>query len=247
MIVWLASLLVGAAVAVGWAADIGHERPLLFPRPLRRPRRGHHEPLRVLLAGVRGRAPLAQVGGAERLRAPGRQPAMDGRAHHRTCRTGTARTARARRSSGCGRSARDFEDVAVSFGLRNDGFTPRRRVLGRREDLPAPPGRRQLLHGRGQPPRGQRDRPAQVRRPLRPPRRGKRRARRPAWGSGRTSAGPPSTCRTTRSASRSCARATSCSRRPIRPAPATRFGSRAGSGSAATEPSSTSTGSRCAG
>ena len=133
----------------------------------------------------------------------------------------------------------DFDDVAVPFGLRNDGYLPTGeswdgvKIYLRRQDgdnfYTAEVNRREgnvivqrkcdgryaLLGGA---------------RSAATPR---------ASASGRTSAAPSSTCRTTRSASRSCARARSCSRRRIRPAPATRFDGLAGSGSAATGPSST--------
>ena len=220
--------------------------PAALPRHLRRARRGHHEPPRVLLAVVRGGAPLADVGGGERLRAAGRQPAVDGRPHrnepNRDCSNGTGSAVFrmwTKRS--------DFGDVAVSFGLRNDGFTPTGeswdgvKIYLRRQDgdnfYTAEVNRREgnvivqrkcdgryaLLGGVA--------------------RRGDAGARRRVGGRGRHRRQPVG--RRGAHPGRARRRA-SCSRRPIRPGSCDVLRGRDGSESAATGPSSTWTASRCA-
>jgi hypothetical protein len=123
VIAWLASLLVGAAVAVGWAADIGHERPLLF-RDLFDGRDGvitnhhaYHEPDDV----DAHRSPRWEVESGCALQDGNRlwtgEPTTN--LPNRDCTNGTGSAVFRMWTK-----RTDFEDVAVSFGLRNNGFTP---------------------------------------------------------------------------------------------------------------------------
>jgi hypothetical protein len=121
VIAWLAAVLVGAAVAVGWTADIGHERPLLFRDNFDGPdgvitnhyayfappyEDAHRSPDWEMESGCALRDGNRLWTGVPTTNPPDRE-----------CSSGTGSayfrlwTKRA-----------DFDDVAVSFSLRNNGY-----------------------------------------------------------------------------------------------------------------------------
>ena len=123
MIAWLASLLVGTAVAVGWAADIGHERPLLFrdlfdgPDGVITNHYAYYEPEYV----DAHRSPKWEVESGCALQSGNKlwtgEPTTN--LPNRDCTNGTGSAVFRMWTK-----RTDFGDVAVSFGLRNNGFTP---------------------------------------------------------------------------------------------------------------------------
>jgi hypothetical protein len=123
VIAWLATPLVATAVAVGWAADIGHERPLLFrdlfdgPDKVITSHYAYYEPAYVDAP----RSSRWEVESGCALQDGNRlwtgEPTTGLPNRGCTNRTGSAVFRMWTKRT-------DFEDVAVSFGLRNDGFTP---------------------------------------------------------------------------------------------------------------------------
>ena len=125
MIRWLPAVVVGGAVAASLAApaDIGHERPLLFRDPFDGGDRvitnhyAYHSPDYV----DAHRSPKWEVESGCALRDGNRlwTGELTTNLPNRDCTNGTGSAVFrmwTKRS--------DFDDVAVSFGVRNDGYTP---------------------------------------------------------------------------------------------------------------------------
>ena len=123
MITWLAAVLAGSALAIGWAGDIGHERPLLFRDTFDGPDgiiTNHHAYFSPPYVDAH-RSPTWEVESGCALRDGNR------------LWTGLPTTGEPNKecSNGTGSAVfrmwtkrSDFDDVAVSLGLRNEGFTP---------------------------------------------------------------------------------------------------------------------------
>ena len=123
MTAWVAAALAGVALAVGWATDIDHERALLFRDSFDGDDRvitnhyAYHAPDDVDAP----RSPSWEVESGCALRDGNRlwTGELTTNLPNKDCTNGTGSAVFrmwTKRS--------DFGDVAVSFGLRNDGFTP---------------------------------------------------------------------------------------------------------------------------
>ena len=123
MTAWVLAALAGVALAIGWAADIGHERPLLFRDAFD----GHDRVITNHYAYYSPdyvdahRSPKWEVESGCALRDGNRlwtgEPTTN--LPNKDCTNGTGSAVFRMWTK-----RRDFEDVAVSFGLRNEGFTP---------------------------------------------------------------------------------------------------------------------------
>ena len=123
MIAWVLAALAGVALAIGWAADIGHERPLLFRDPFDGRDRvitnhyAYYSPDYI----DAHRSPKWEVESGCALRDGNRlwtgEPTTN--LPNKDCTNGTGSAVFRMWTK-----RRDFEDVAVTFGLRNEGFTP---------------------------------------------------------------------------------------------------------------------------